>query len=138
MPIIKWRLEIIIISNYFVGLKEFKITQVLEDIISWGYGLFSSEEKGNNLKSNETLMARMIGESLITFDSDINKLLYTLFPYIGELSPRETAKTWPFALVISTVLWWKRLLSAVFPSMPLILNTYWWSPVLLVTVILLS
>ncbi|NNG27031.1 MAG: SGNH/GDSL hydrolase family protein, partial [Ignavibacteriaceae bacterium] len=54
----------------YLWLKDFKITQVLEDIISWGYGLFGSEDKENEFETNVTLMARMIGESLITFDSN--------------------------------------------------------------------
>ena len=39
--------------------------------IAWIYGLFGSEEEVIEQKPDETLMSQMMGESLITFDSDI-------------------------------------------------------------------
>jgi|WetSurMetagenome_2_1015567.scaffolds.fasta_scaffold28702_2 tetratricopeptide (TPR) repeat protein len=54
--------------NTFIWAQNFKTFQLLQSSISWLYGVFSSNEKDNN--GNETLMSRMIGESLITLNSD--------------------------------------------------------------------
>lgn len=55
--------------NLYLWLYNFKITQLLRDIIGWFYGLFKDlgEKK---VEDNETLMSQMIGNSLIIFDSD--------------------------------------------------------------------
>ncbi|MCX8057544.1 MAG: GDSL-type esterase/lipase family protein [Ignavibacteria bacterium] len=55
--------------NLYLWLYNFKITQLLRDIIGWFYGLFKDlgEKK---VEDNETLMSQMIGNSLIIYDSD--------------------------------------------------------------------
>lgn len=55
--------------NLYLWLYNFKTTQLLRDAISWIYGLFSNTERASEA-SNETLMSQMIGNSLITYDSD--------------------------------------------------------------------
>lgn len=55
--------------NLYLWLYDFKTTQLLRDAISWVYGLFNKTEKATEA-SNETLMSQMIGNSLITYDSD--------------------------------------------------------------------
>lgn len=57
--------------NTFIWLQDFKTTQLLQDFISWFYGLFTGKEKTIEQKSDGTLMSQMIGESLIAFDSDV-------------------------------------------------------------------
>jgi lysophospholipase L1-like esterase len=57
--------------NTFIWLQDFKTTQLLQDLISWFYGLFTGKEKTIEQKSDGTLMSQMIGESLIAFDSDV-------------------------------------------------------------------
>ncbi len=57
--------------NTFIWLQQFKSTLLIQDAIAWIYGLFSSEEEVIEQKSDETLMSQMMGESLITFDSDV-------------------------------------------------------------------
>ncbi len=56
--------------NTYLWLKDFRLTQFIEDVITKIYGLFGENELETNFKKNETLMARMIGESLITLNSD--------------------------------------------------------------------
>ncbi len=55
--------------NLYLWLYNFKTTQLLRDAISWVYSLFTNSEKASEA-SNETLMSQMIGNSLITYDSD--------------------------------------------------------------------
>jgi tetratricopeptide (TPR) repeat protein len=56
--------------NLYLWLKDFRITQLVENIIAGIYGVFGSSELENRFKKSETLMSRMIGESLITLDSE--------------------------------------------------------------------
>jgi len=56
--------------NTYLLLKDFRTTQLLEDLISLIYSALGSDELGNKFEKNETLMARMIGESLIPLNSD--------------------------------------------------------------------
>lgn len=57
--------------NTYLKLIDLKTTQFLQNIISGIYGIFSpSGEKGGEA-GNETLMSRMIGESLIAYESDL-------------------------------------------------------------------
>jgi tetratricopeptide (TPR) repeat protein len=58
--------------NSYIMLKQFKTTQLIQNFLSWGYGLFGSSEKLKE-SGNETLMSQMIGESLIAYDSDLFK-----------------------------------------------------------------
>lgn len=55
--------------NLYLWLYNFKTTQLLRDAISWVYGLFNKTNQASEA-SNETLMSQMIGNSLITYDSD--------------------------------------------------------------------
>ncbi len=55
--------------NLYLWLYNFKTTQLLRDAISWVYGLFNKTDEVAEA-SNETLMSQMIGNSLITYDSD--------------------------------------------------------------------
>lgn len=57
--------------NTFIWLQDFKTTQMLQDFISWFYGLFAGDVKTIEQKSDGTLMSQMIGESIIAFDSDV-------------------------------------------------------------------
>ncbi|MGB5849288.1 MAG: SGNH/GDSL hydrolase family protein, partial [Ignavibacteriaceae bacterium] len=57
--------------NSYIWLKDFRTTQLIEDLITWVYAAFGSDELDNKFEKNETLMARMVGESLITLNSDI-------------------------------------------------------------------
>lgn len=55
--------------NLYLWLYDFKITQLLRDIINWFYSVI--KDLGSDTKhSNETLMSQMIGNSLIKFDSE--------------------------------------------------------------------
>ncbi len=58
--------------NTYLWLNDFKTVQLIQNIISWIYGLFLdiSSEKDSD-QSNETLMSRMIGNSLITLNSNV-------------------------------------------------------------------
>ncbi|MBZ0201250.1 MAG: hypothetical protein K8H86_15360, partial [Ignavibacteriaceae bacterium] len=60
------------IKNTYIYLMDYKTTQLLRDFIGWMYGLFTLSKKIDNA-SNETLMGKMIGESLITLNSDTFK-----------------------------------------------------------------
>ena len=58
--------------NTYLWLSDFKTVQLVQNFLRWINSLFSSIQPLNNLdKSNETLMSRMIGESLIDLDSDL-------------------------------------------------------------------
>jgi tetratricopeptide (TPR) repeat protein len=59
-----------LLINTYLWLKDLRTTQLLEDFIAWVYGAIGSDELDNKFEKNETLMARMIGESLITLNSD--------------------------------------------------------------------
>ncbi|GBD86625.1 GDSL-like Lipase/Acylhydrolase [bacterium BMS3Abin03] len=59
--------------NTYLWLKDFRITQLLEDAITGIYGMFKSDDSVNDETKNETLMAKMIGESLIPLCSEIYK-----------------------------------------------------------------
>jgi len=56
--------------NLYLYLKDFRTTQLIENIIKGVYGPFGSSELENKFKQKETLMTRMIGESLITLNSE--------------------------------------------------------------------
>ena len=55
--------------NLYLGLYNFKITQLLRDAISWVWGLVNKKDETTEA-SNETLMSQMIGNSLIAYESD--------------------------------------------------------------------
>ncbi len=57
--------------NTYIKLVDFKTTQLLQNIISGIYGWFSSSDEKGGEAGNETLMSRMIGESLISYNSDL-------------------------------------------------------------------
>ena len=57
--------------NTYIWAKDFRTFQLIQSAISWFYRLFSSSDSDDyDNKKNETLMSRMIGESLITLNSD--------------------------------------------------------------------
>lgn len=57
--------------NTYIWAKDFRTFQLIQSSISWIYGLFSEiGNNGDDKEKNETLMSRMIGESLITLNSD--------------------------------------------------------------------
>lgn len=56
--------------NLYLWLKDFRTTQLIENSITGVYSLFGSNELENKFKQKETLMTRMIGESLITLNSE--------------------------------------------------------------------
>ncbi len=57
--------------NTYLWAQDFRTVQLIQNSISWIYGLFSSiGNDGDDKQKNETLMSRMIGESLITLNSD--------------------------------------------------------------------
>ncbi len=57
------------LKNAYITLMDYKTTQLLRDFVGWLQGFFSSSEKIDK-PSNETLMGKMIGESLIPLNSD--------------------------------------------------------------------
>jgi tetratricopeptide (TPR) repeat protein len=57
--------------NTYLWLRDFRTTQFLQNIISSIYGIFTSSNSINSDGGNETLMSRMIGESLIPYNSDL-------------------------------------------------------------------
>lgn len=57
--------------NTYLWLTEFKTLQLIQNIITWSYGLFSKISDDGTDGGNETLMSRMIGESLITLNSGL-------------------------------------------------------------------
>lgn len=57
--------------NTYIKLIDFKTTQFLQNIVSSIYGLFRSSDEKSGEAGNETLMSRMIGESLISYNSDL-------------------------------------------------------------------
>lgn len=61
------------IKNVYITLMDYKTTRLLRNFIQWVNAIFSSAEKIDNA-SNETLMSRMIGESLIPLNSETFKL----------------------------------------------------------------
>lgn len=60
-----------LLTNLYITLKNFKTTELLQDIISGIYGLFSSEKELERNVQGETLMSRMIGESTIPLYSEM-------------------------------------------------------------------
>jgi len=59
------------LTNTYLWARDFKTVQLLQNIISGIYGWFSNNSDGlQEDKKNETLMSRMIGESLIELNSD--------------------------------------------------------------------
>ena len=54
------------IVNFVLKLNDFKITQLVRNILKWGSGLFSSRQK-----TSGTLMSRMAKDQLIEYNSDI-------------------------------------------------------------------
>lgn len=60
--------------NLALALQDYKTVQLIQNSIRTIWGLFgTSGEEESKDSGNETLMARMIGESLIPYDSDIYK-----------------------------------------------------------------
>ncbi len=59
--------------NTYLKLIDLKTTQFLQNIISGIYGIFSPSGEKEGEAGNETLMSRMIGESLIAYESDLFK-----------------------------------------------------------------
>ena len=57
--------------NSYIWLKNFKTTELLQDLISGIYGIFGEPKKSSGQKENETLMSRMIGESTISYKSEL-------------------------------------------------------------------
>lgn len=57
--------------NTYLKLIDLKTTQFLQNIISGVYGIFNSSDEKGGEAGNETLMSRMIGESLISYESNI-------------------------------------------------------------------
>jgi tetratricopeptide (TPR) repeat protein len=57
--------------NTYLWLSDFRTVQLIQNIISWSYGLFSKISEDGTDGGNETLMSRMIGESLITLNSGL-------------------------------------------------------------------
>lgn len=59
------------LTNTYLWARDFKTVQFLQNIISGIYGWFANNsDKMPEDQKNETLMSRMIGESLITLNSD--------------------------------------------------------------------
>ncbi len=56
--------------NFYLSLMDFRTTQLLQNIISEIFGIFKSISANGN-ETNETLMGRMIGESLIPYNSEM-------------------------------------------------------------------
>jgi tetratricopeptide (TPR) repeat protein len=56
--------------NLYLNLRNFRTTQLLQNIISGIMGIFGSADSKKN-DNSETLMSRMIGESLIPYNSDL-------------------------------------------------------------------
>jgi lysophospholipase L1-like esterase len=56
------------IVNLVLKLNDFKITQLVRNILKWGSGLFSSTQRASG-----TLMSRMAKNQLIEYDSDVYK-----------------------------------------------------------------
>ncbi len=57
--------------NLFIQLKSFHTTELLQDIISGIYGQFSPGDEPDRNEKGETLMSRMIGESMIPLNSEM-------------------------------------------------------------------
>lgn len=55
--------------NLYLWLYNFKITQLIRNLISWIYGIFNHQSETTRA-NNETLMSQMIGNSLISYESD--------------------------------------------------------------------
>lgn len=60
-----------LLVNTYLWLSDFKTVQFLQNTITWFYRLFSKITTDDSDGGNETLMSRMIGESLITLDSNL-------------------------------------------------------------------
>ena len=56
--------------NFYLSLRDFRTTQFLQNIISGVFGIFKSVGS-NGSENKETLMSRMIGESLIPYNSEM-------------------------------------------------------------------
>lgn len=56
--------------NFYLSIRDFRTTQFLQNIISGVFGIFKSVGL-NGSENKETLMSRMIGESLIPFNSEM-------------------------------------------------------------------
>jgi tetratricopeptide (TPR) repeat protein len=61
----------LLLTNLYLWAADFKTTQLLQNIIKGSYSIGSTTESSPVNADNETLMSRMIGESLIPYDSDI-------------------------------------------------------------------
>lgn len=57
--------------NTYIWLQQFRAAQLIQNIIKGVYGWFGSVMHEGEFTTNETLMARMIGESLIPYQSDL-------------------------------------------------------------------
>jgi lysophospholipase L1-like esterase len=58
--------------NFYLSLQRFRTTQLVENIIRGITGLFTNQNK-EELQGGETLMSKMIGESLIPLNSNLFK-----------------------------------------------------------------
>lgn len=56
--------------NFYISIRDYKTVQFIQNIISSIMGLFKSSAEKEE-KENGTLMSRMIGESLIPYESDL-------------------------------------------------------------------
>jgi len=59
------------LTNAYLQLRDFRTTQLVQNIISGIYGIFSTSESLKGGDANETLMGKTIGESLIPLNSDL-------------------------------------------------------------------
>ncbi len=57
--------------NTYIWLQQFRTAQLIQNIIKGIYGWFGSAMQEGEFTTNETLMARMIGESLIPYKSEL-------------------------------------------------------------------
>lgn len=60
--------------NLYISLQDYRIFQLLREFINWSSSFFINSEKIKGSSQNETLMERMVGESLITIDSPMYEL----------------------------------------------------------------
>jgi len=60
--------------NLYITLQDYRIFQLLREFINWTSSLFINSEKIKGSGQNETLMERMVGESLIPINSPIYNL----------------------------------------------------------------
>lgn len=69
--------------NLYLYLQKFRTVQLVQSLLKSVYGWFSSSDEKGDTTQNETLMSRMIGESLIPYGSDL--YLAGIEQYLGNL-----------------------------------------------------